>query len=607
MNRIDSNKEEYKTRCSQRVTLRGKRTQSGFILLLFCFFFSAEFFGQNETNYWYFGRYAGLDFTCSPPVPLRSGMYHTTECCASISDSMGSLLFYTNGDSVFDRSHQMMMNGFAIGNNPNCWGSTTQGALILPKPSSASNYFIFTIDCADNNAPSDFRYSVVDMSGNGGLGEVVLKDQLLLSPVTEKLAAYRHSNEVDYWVVVHEHGTNAFYSYLVTENGINDIPVVSNAGQIHWLPGFSYSMSRGYMKFSPNGQKLVVLSISDQHSYGLYPEIFFFNNSTGVVEHNFTVEDSDSTNYYGASFSPDNNLLYLSSGWKGKYVHQFNANTNNSIDFLASKEVIYYQPPVTTDQVSIPGALQIASDGKIYLSTHKAWIDIIHNPNVYGEVCNYEMQAINLTTCPSLTSSHFGLPNFPESNFQFFQSGASCSDTLVADFNFEGLLVGEPTQFMDESWGYPDTVFSHFWNFGDEASGANNSSVLMNPSHTYQEPGTYLVTLYVSTDFDTNCKTDSISKEILIEDVTGVFSTLNVNQGLRVFPNPFDNFLFLENTEMENQKCDLFDTCGKLIKSYKIEQSHERIAIGQELTPGIYFLRIKSDSEISTIRLIKAR
>lgn len=36
------------------------------------------------------------------------------------------------------------------------------------------------------------------------------------------------------------------------------------------------------------------------------------------------------------------------------------------------------------------------------------------------------------------------------------------------------------------------------WNFGDVASGANNTSVLQNPSHFYPTPGTYTTTLTVT-------------------------------------------------------------------------------------------------------------
>ncbi|HEU4718628.1 MAG TPA: PKD domain-containing protein [Bacteroidia bacterium] len=45
----------------------------------------------------------------------------------------------------------------------------------------------------------------------------------------------------------------------------------------------------------------------------------------------------------------------------------------------------------------------------------------------------------------------------------------------------------------------PSTITSTSWNFGDPASGGNNTSTLTNPSHTFTAQGTYTVTLTVTT------------------------------------------------------------------------------------------------------------
>lgn len=48
------------------------------------------------------------------------------------------------------------------------------------------------------------------------------------------------------------------------------------------------------------------------------------------------------------------------------------------------------------------------------------------------------------------------------------------------------------------------------WNFGDPASGANNTSVLQNPSHFYSTPGTYVTTLTVTAGSCTSTRTMNI-------------------------------------------------------------------------------------------------
>lgn len=55
------------------------------------------------------------------------------------------------------------------------------------------------------------------------------------------------------------------------------------------------------------------------------------------------------------------------------------------------------------------------------------------------------------------------------------------------------------------------------WDFGDPASGAANTSALANPSHTYQTPGTYAITLTV-TDLNTCNITDTKSFTLVVYD-----------------------------------------------------------------------------------------
>jgi hypothetical protein len=530
-------------------------------LTLLLLFTCSVCFAQKEAAIWYFGSYAGLDFNCNPPVPIRSGMYYTQEGCAAASDANGNILFYTNGDSVYNRNHEVMPNGFGIGVDVSCWGSTTQGALIIPLPESDSIFYIFTIDCADDDStlPNSFRYSIVDLSLNDGLGDVVLKYQHIKTPVTEKLAAIQHANGKDFWVVSHEHGTDAFNTYLVDATGFNPEPVVSNVGHIQWLPTFPEAMTRGYMKFSPDGKNLVVLSVSDQHTYCLSPQLFHFNDTTGVITLNYTIDDPDSINYYGATFSPDNNLLYFSGGWYGQYVHQFDANAGSSEAFLASKQEIF--SPTTY----YPSALQLGPDGKIYIATNMWWIDVIANPNAYGDACNYQSQQIWLNDCPTLTFSLFGLPNFPESYFRSTFAGSNCTDDLTAQYAYTGTCLGTPTTFNDNSIIYPDTINSWFWNFGDPASGAENVSNIENPTHLFTAPGTYTVTLIVATDYGIICKSDTISKEIYIDVCSDIDEATIEPQIAIVYPNPFSEYVAI--TPITNQPLTviIYDFLGRII------------------------------------------
>ena len=68
-----------------------------------------------RTWHWYFGVGAGIDFTTGVSIIDLSGTHMIEEPIAVISDTSGSLLFYTDGDSVWDKNHDMMQNGTGIG------------------------------------------------------------------------------------------------------------------------------------------------------------------------------------------------------------------------------------------------------------------------------------------------------------------------------------------------------------------------------------------------------------------------------------------------------------------------------------------------------------
>ncbi|MEP7128724.1 MAG: hypothetical protein ABI729_07645, partial [Chitinophagales bacterium] len=73
-----------------------------FILFTCSIAISFQLTAQQADN-WYFGVYAGLNFGTSTPTVLTDGKVNTPEGCSSISDTAGSLLFYTDGITVWNK------------------------------------------------------------------------------------------------------------------------------------------------------------------------------------------------------------------------------------------------------------------------------------------------------------------------------------------------------------------------------------------------------------------------------------------------------------------------------------------------------------------------
>jgi len=212
-------------------------------MCIFVLIYTWECYSQGETNHWYFGWDSGIDFNSGNPVAVV-GTIKTNEGGASISDANGNLLFYTNGLVVKDRNHNQMPNGFGLMGH----SSASQSALIVRKPGSCTNYYIFTTSIIIGS----LRYSEVDMSMNGGDGDIIAasKNILLMGGITEQLAGTMHSNGTDIWVITRTANNNNIYAYLVTSAGVA-APVMSSAGM---APS---SSSLGYLKASRDGAFLV--------------------------------------------------------------------------------------------------------------------------------------------------------------------------------------------------------------------------------------------------------------------------------------------------------------------------------------------------------------
>ncbi|HKC67562.1 MAG TPA: hypothetical protein VKG26_04985, partial [Bacteroidia bacterium] len=119
---------------------------------------------QKQGNIWYFGNHAGIDFNSGSPVPLSNGQTYSPdgtpiEGTSVISDNTGALLFYTNGMKIWNRNQQVMPNGNNLLGN----FSSSQAALIVPKPGSSRYFYVFTTDdFSEDNLQYGFRYTVVD-------------------------------------------------------------------------------------------------------------------------------------------------------------------------------------------------------------------------------------------------------------------------------------------------------------------------------------------------------------------------------------------------------------------------------------------------------------
>jgi PKD repeat protein len=443
-------------------------------IILTIFIISAS--GQGEHNIWYFGDHAGLDFNGGAPVAITNGAMSTGRGCASICNSYGDLLFYTDGITVWNANHQVMSNSLPTSLGGVLAGGiwATQAAVIAPMPLNPQFYYIFTVDTnffwgAGSNG---CRYSIVNMNLNGGLGNVVLasKNTLLHTPSSEKLCAVKHANGHDIWLISHPSNSGSFYSYLITSTGVLTIPVISTVGAFYSVYTLSFSNGGnnvGYLKASRDGS-YVAAAISDYLS--TICEVFQFNNATGQLT--FFWSTIVLPVPYGVEFSPNSTVLYVCP-MTNNNIYQYNLAAGSPTQINGSLTII------PTGTYFSGGALQLAPDGKIYQSNVTSpYLSVINNPNNLGlgiSGCNYQDTGIYLAGMSSL----HGLPACITSYYN------------IADFDFVYQCIGDTTElFLSDTLN----VDSVYWEFGDPLSG-NNTSTLWNTKHLFTDTGNYQVML----------------------------------------------------------------------------------------------------------------
>lgn len=376
---------------------------------------------RGQANNWYFGIKAGLSFNTNPPTVLSNGGLDTREGCATISDATGNLLFYSDGQSIWDKNHQIMPNGSGL---LGCF-SSAQSGVIVPHPKFSSQYYVFTNDCSENNLINGFRYNLVDMSLNGGLGDVVAgeKNVLLSSNSKERLTAIKHCNGRWYWILIHEADNNTFLEFLVDDTGINTTPIPQQVG--------SLMSSLCYLRASVSGTRLCN-ALKNGNLNTKAPaacELYDFNTATGVISNPILLELDGFNRPYGFEFSDNEQILYATD-WRNNtgssMLVQFDLRSGTSAGIKQSRVNLDTLPANETF-----GALQRAPNGKIYTPiiidvdnpttrSNGFFLGAINNQNSFGAACNYQYNAIDVRTgaAPTDHRVYLGLPNFIPSFFE---------------------------------------------------------------------------------------------------------------------------------------------------------------------------------------------
>lgn len=355
--------------------------------------------------------------------------------CASICDTAGHLLFYTNGCVLANADNALMENGDSLnagdifnsfcGDETLGYPSGFQSAIVLPKPGSPNVYYLFHKRIFNTYNPFDVHshfllYSVIDMSPNNGQGKVIAKNEIAYQDTLAfgDMTAVRHANGADWWLLSPGRRNNKYFVFLFDASGLHlqhslamgaaTPPAGEGAGQVLFSPDGSK-----YIRFNPKNKI----------------RMFDFDRSTGMLS-NYQAINVDFGAYDpfdgGCSISPSGQYLYISVK---RYMYQMDlwATDIEASQVLVGEYDGYGDPLAANFGRGIMGP-----DCKLYMfpgNDTKA-IHVIHHPNEPGLACGFEQHAL-------LTPTYHGatFPNFP--NFRLGPLGAPISPCA-------GYTVGSP-------------------------------------------------------------------------------------------------------------------------------------------------------------------
>ena len=436
---------------------------------------------EKFANTWYFGFKAGLDFNQasadSLPKVLTNGAMDAPAGSGVMSDKDGKIIFYSNGETVWNGDGTVMTNGTGLAGNR----FTTDGPLPLKMPGivmpgQPTRYLLFTLD-----STVGLSYSEIDIPAGGGPGTVIAatKNTPLARGTAEKLTGVFHKNGCDIWVITHGWGDakvgndnrgDAFLAYRVTIAGVQPVPIISVIGSLH-APSKAALGYKGQMKVTPDGQRLALARYSEVlGDSSSTVELFGFSTSTGQVSANPQVPyivDHGQGKYYGVSFSP------------GSYLYATVRNPPKLLQFDISGNgpVTRQDIPLKQNAPADLGSMQAAPDGKIYVArNNQPELGFIAYPDSLGAKARYADDSLKLG---GSRRSGLGLVNFNQSSL--LRVGPSFEITGCRQISF----TAPPIDFDGKTYA---------WQFGD-----GTTSTAENPVHTYATPGTYTVTLRITT------------------------------------------------------------------------------------------------------------
>jgi hypothetical protein len=344
---------------------------------------------------------------------------------STISDTSGNLLLVFTGCAIANAQGKAIKNSANMPPDPviqqlYCPNDypLPQTLMLLTDPKSDTLYYALM---------SGARYqSTVGFSTYGlylshlSVHEVLEKNTQLFpfEIFSAHLAACRHANGRDWWVVVNKLQTNQYYKYLIDPSGVQG-PFVQSIGMASTKP----SNGSGQAVFSPDGTRYVRFSDRDDML------IFDFDRCSGELS-NYTHVDVPGNEEFninsGVAISPSSEFAYAFCGKTAYQLNLLAPDIQNSLTLIGTWDGTL----VNGVWATYFNVAALAPDGKIYSTVpgSNPYLHIVHQPDLPAPACQFEQHAMLL---PEPVWNSNSMPNLP--NYRLGPAVGGPCDSLTTD------------------------------------------------------------------------------------------------------------------------------------------------------------------------------
>ncbi len=432
--------------------------------LIFGFFIHHSIAQDYSGNIW-----GGISFNKSDSTAERNNILSTPSGegggAVAVDPITMRLLFYSDGNTVYDATHQPMPGG-PLNGDPNL----NQAAVVSEDPNNPGRYIIFT------NTGSEIQSSIVNMNqlGNAAAGQLPLGNIVSANQSTGITGASQAMAVIA--------SGSPLTNYLVYQDVAANTLVVREIGPSGAL-GAAYSvpipatMTANNVSFVELADGTFRLALAPENANRNVQLFTFDPSDNSLVADGPVLNSAGPEGVYDTEWSANGRYLYISKQISPTEGQVYQYDTQNPSSTLAA---------ILPSSVSGSYGLQLGVDGSIYHvyqnGVGSLQLGRIDYPDSVSALTGYDQSPLGTNAFPTK---------------QFTSTLAGQSQPFTISFTTTSPICQNSTAAFFPSWDSDPAPSQLIWDFGDTIIHA------INPTYLYEQQGAFPVSLTAIRGSDT--------------------------------------------------------------------------------------------------------